>query len=242
MPRPVIGFDLDMTLVDSADAIVDSVAATCAHYGVGFDEATIRAGVGLPLDHVFPDLIPGVPYADALEVYRARYLSHGLAMQTLLPGAREALEVVVHAGHPVAVISAKKDTHVRAVLDTVGLNHLVTAVVGERFAETKSDALRELGAVVYVGDHVGDVVGARGAGAAAVAVATGPTSADDLAAAGADVVLADLTAFGGWWSSWLVERDRADRADRAAGDARADRDVGQDDDDARSATMTEESA
>ena len=209
MSAPVIGFDLDMTLVDSADAIVDAVAHTCARYGVGIDEAAVRATVGLPLDRVFPDLIPGVAYAEALEVYRARYLSHGLAMQTLLPGAREALELVTGEGVEVVVISAKKDTHVRAVLETVGLQRFVTGVVGERFAETKADALRECGALVYVGDHVGDVTGARGAGAVAVAVATGPTSAADLAAAGADVVLDDLTGWGAWWRQWSSQEARA---------------------------------
>ena len=45
-----IGFDLDMTLVDSAAAIVDAVAFTCASYGVTVDEAAIAATVGLPLD------------------------------------------------------------------------------------------------------------------------------------------------------------------------------------------------
>jgi phosphoglycolate phosphatase len=198
----VIGFDLDMTLVDSADAIVDSVAHTCRVYGVGIDEAAVRAGVGLPLDQVFPDLIPGVPYAEALEVYRARYLSHGLAMQSLLPGAREALEAVVGDGHLIVVISAKKDTHVRAVLLEVGLAHLVHEIVGERFAETKADALRERDARIYVGDHVGDVVGARGAGAVAIAVTTGPTSREALLAAGADLVLDDLTQFVPWWTGW----------------------------------------
>jgi phosphoglycolate phosphatase len=205
----VIGFDLDMTLVDSADAIVDAVAHTCSHYGAASDERAVRAGVGLPLDRVFPDLIPGVPYAEALEVYRARYLSHGLAMQTLLPGAREALETVLADACTIVVISAKKDTHVRAVLDEVGLSELVGAIVGERFAETKSDALRELGASVYVGDHVGDVAGALGAGAVAVAVATGPTSARALAAAGAHVVLDDLTGFTGWWRDWSAQEDIA---------------------------------
>jgi phosphoglycolate phosphatase len=102
-------------------------------------------------------------------------------------------------------VSAKKDTHVQAVLATVGVDHLVAAVVGERFAETKADALREAGALVYVGDHVGDVVGARGAGALAVAVATGPTPAADLAAAGADVVLADLHGFAPWWRAWTAD-------------------------------------
>ena len=198
----VIGFDLDMTLVDSADAIVDSIAHTCRVYGVEIDEQAVRDGVGLPLDRVFPDYIPDVPYDEALEIYRARYLSHGLAMQVLLPGAREALEAVVDDGCSILVVSAKKDTHVRAVLDEVGLAHLVRDVVGERFAETKSDALRDADARVYVGDHVGDVLGARGAGAVAVAVATGPTSRDALAAAGADVLMDDLTGFVDWWRGW----------------------------------------
>jgi phosphoglycolate phosphatase len=198
----VIGFDLDMTLVDSADAIVDSIAHTCRVYGVEIDEQAVRDGVGLPLDRVFPDYIPDVPYEEALEIYRARYLSHGLAMQVLLPGAREALEAVVDDGCSILVVSAKKDTHVRAVLDEVGLAHLVRDVVGERFAETKSDALRDADAKVYVGDHVGDVLGARGAGAVAVAVATGPTSRDALAAAGADVLMDDLTGFVDWWHGW----------------------------------------
>ena len=201
----VIGFDLDMTLVDSADAIVDSIRHTCREYGVEIDEDHVRAGVGLPLDRVFPDYIPDVPYAEALEIYRARYLSHGLAMQEVLPGAREALEAVVADGCTILVVSAKKDSHVRAVLEEVGLAHLVRDVVGERFAETKSDALRDADAKVYVGDHVGDVLGARGAGDYAVAVATGPTTREALAAAGADVVMDDLTGFVDWWRGWNEE-------------------------------------
>lgn len=217
----VIGFDLDMTLVDSADAIVACVAHTCAVYGFEVDETAVRATVGLPLDRVFPDLMPGVEYADALEVYRAHYLSHGLAMQSLLPGARESLEAVTRAGFRVVVVSAKKDSHVQAVLDTVGLAPYVDEVVGERFAETKADALRERGALVYVGDHVGDVVGALGAGAVAVAVATGPTSKEQLAAAGGDPVLDDLTVFVPWWESWVDRRRTTATSDDDRAEARA---------------------
>lgn len=46
---------------------------------------------------------------------------------------------------------------------------------------------------VVVGDHVHDVRGALDAGARCIAVATGRVSADELAAAGAHVVLPDLT-------------------------------------------------
>lgn len=199
----VIGFDLDMTLVDSSEAIVDSVAEVGRRWGVPIDEQWLRSTLGLPLDLVFPQLVPGVPYDEALAVYRARYLSHGLALSHELPGARASLSAVVADGYDVLVVSAKKDTHVRAVLQALDLDHLVAHVVGERFADGKSEALAEHGALAYVGDHVGDVVGARGAGALAVAVATGPTSAAELQAAGADVVLPDLTAFVDWWAAWL---------------------------------------
>jgi phosphoglycolate phosphatase len=206
----VIGFDLDMTLVDSSAAIMDGVAAVARAFDVVIDEVRMRRSIGLPLDVVFAELAPDVPYDEALAIYRARYLSHGLVMHHVLPGARESLETVVADGYAVLVVSAKKDTHVRAVLREVDLDHLVADVVGERFGDGKSEALLAVGAEVYVGDHPGDVVGARGAGAVAIAVATGPTPADELAAAGADLVLDDLTEFLPWW------RDRTGREADAA--------------------------
>ncbi|MGD9956735.1 MAG: HAD family hydrolase [Candidatus Nanopelagicales bacterium] len=198
----VIGFDLDMTLVDSSAAIMDGVAAVATSFDVVIDEVRMRRSIGLPLDVVFAELAPGVPYDEALAIYRARYLSHGLVMHDVLPGARETLEAVVSDGFAVLVVSAKKDTHVRAVLREVDLDHLVADVVGERFGDGKAEALLAAGAEVYVGDHPGDIVGARGAGAIAVAVATGPTPAGELADAGADVLLEDLTAFLPWWRDW----------------------------------------
>ena len=202
----MIGFDLDMTLVDSADAIVECVRYACARQGVELDETWVRSTIGLPLDEVFAVLLPGVAYEVPLADYRDRYLTHGLAMQELLPAARDVLDTVTHDGWRVMVVSAKKDTHVERVLEVVGLDGYVDLVVGERFGDQKGASLREQGAEVYVGDHPGDVVGARTAGAVAVAVSTGPTPADELRAAGADVVLDDLTGFLPWWREFLAGR------------------------------------
>ena len=109
-------------------------------------------------------------------------------MHDVLPSAREVLETVTGDGWRVVVVSAKKDTHVRKVLEQVDLDGFVELVSGERFGDEKGASLLELRAEVYVGDHPGDVLGARVAGAAAVAVATGPSSAETLREAGADVV------------------------------------------------------
>ena len=53
-------------------------------------------------------------------------------------------------------------------------------MVGDLWSTAKAAALQEQGAEVYVGDHLGDITGARAADALAVGVATGPISADDL--------------------------------------------------------------
>ena len=76
--------------------------------------------------------------------------------------------------------------------------------MGWHWGPKKGEALQEHGATVYVGDHIGDILGARAAGAVAVSVATGPVSAADLAAAGADVVLADLRGFPAWLDGYLA--------------------------------------
>ena len=76
-------------------------------------------------------------------------------------------------------------------------------------------------ASVYVGDHTGDVRGARTAGAVSVAVTTGPCDEAELRAAGADVILRDLTEFPEWLRSYAAGTEGAEAA-AAAEDAIAD--------------------
>ena len=200
---PVVGFDLDMTLVDSAAGIVAAVVHTGRRFGVEIAADDVAATLGLPLDQVFPPYLPDVPYEEALAVYRAHYLEHGVPASVALAGAAESVEAVRAAGGRTVVVSAKHGPVVSAVLEAVGIS--VDAVEGEAFGAAKGARLTRYGAHVYVGDHVGDVDGARAAGALAVGVPTGPTGADELAAAGADVVLADLAAFPSWFEDWLLD-------------------------------------
>ena len=196
-----VGFDLDMTLVDSAAAILDAVAFTCGEYGRTSDPMAVRQGLGLPLDQVFRELLPAVPYEEALTRYRARYLEVGIALTTALPGAHAALAAVRSSGGRTLVVSAKHAGHVAASLAQVGLD--VDEIVGELFGAAKAGALLDFGAAVYVGDHPGDVAGALAAGAIPVGVTTGPTSEEDLAGAGAAVVWPDLGPFPDWNGSRL---------------------------------------
>ncbi|MFD8814478.1 HAD family hydrolase, partial [Streptomyces sp. NPDC059627] len=117
-----------------------------------------------------------------------------------LPGARAAIAAVRDAGGKSVVVTAKYEPNAKLHLSHLGI--VPDAVVGDLWAEQKAVALREHGAVAYVGDHVGDVRGARKAGALSVAVATGPCAAEELRAAGADVVLGDLTELPAWLAGY----------------------------------------
>ena len=192
----VVGFDLDMTLVDSRAGIAQTLQAAAAELGIVLTDDQIWPTIGIPLADALRQWMSPEQADRAMATYRARYPETGVPITTLLPGAREALDAVRALGGRTAVVSAKVEPAVRAVLDQVGL--VADVVVGDRFAQGKAEVLLELGAQVYVGDHPGDVVAAVGAGAASVAVATGPTSAADLSAAGADVVLGSLAELPAW--------------------------------------------
>ena len=191
-----IGFDLDMTLVDSADGIVASVQHVVAQYGVQADGDEIRSTIGLPLDHVFPRWLPDEPYDVLLAAYRAHYREHGIPLTRPMPGAAEAIATVRSRGEQVLVVTAKYGAVAGLALEAAGLD--ADVIVGDLFAEGKATALREHAAWAYVGDHPGDVRAARSAGVHAIVVATGPTSVEELHAVGPDVVLPDLTHLPAW--------------------------------------------
>jgi phosphoglycolate phosphatase len=114
----------------------------------------------------------------------------------LLPGARESLNSIRELNGKIVVVSAKKADFVQRVLDVVGLE--ADAIHGYLFAEKKGVVLLEENALVYVGDHPGDIRAARAANAISVVVPTGPTSVEDLQDAGPDKVLASLEDFPDW--------------------------------------------
>lgn len=191
-----IGFDLDMTLVDSADGIVASVQHVVAQYGVDADGGEIRSTIGLPLDHVFPRWLPDEPYDVLLAAYRAHYREHGIPLTRPMPGAAEAIAMVRSRGEQVLVVTAKYGAVAGLALEAAGLD--ADVIVGDLFAEGKATALREHAAWAYVGDHPGDIRAARSAGVHSIAVATGPTSLEELRAVEPDVVLPDLTHLPDW--------------------------------------------
>src|ERR671910_432750 len=201
--RPVVGFDLDLTLVDSADGIVATFVETARRLETYVDPDVVRALIGVPLEATCEALLPPHLVADGVQTYRGLSPTMGVPGTPLLPGAAEAVSAGNRHGGRAVVVSAKIEPAVLAVLDHVGLD--VDDAVGSLFAEAKGLALREHGASAHVGDHPADMIGARTAGAVAVGVTTGSHDAAALERAGADVVLTDLRAFPQWLDQHVLE-------------------------------------
>ncbi|MGF1425238.1 HAD family hydrolase [Kitasatospora sp. LaBMicrA B282] len=207
-----VGFDLDMTLLDTRPGIKATYLALSAETGTYVDADLVVTRLGPPLTVELANWFEAERVPAVADRYRELYRDHAFAPTVPLPGALDAVAAVRAAGGRVAVITGKYEPNARLHLEHAGIEF--DALVGDLWAETKGVALRELGAGIYVGDHLGDIVGARAAGALAVAVATGPYDTAQLAAAGADVVLSDLRAFPQWLADF---RRRATGAGTGAG-------------------------
>jgi phosphoglycolate phosphatase len=192
-PLAPVGFDLDMTLIDSQRAILSSFAAVAADTGVAIDPVGVRSRLGIKLEAELAHWFPPEKVDEAVRIYRAHYLTLLQPMTRLLPGAAETLAAVRAAGAKAVVITAKAELPARLSLESVGL--APDEVIADAHGPEKAVVLKELGAAVYVGDTPADMAAAAMAGAHAVGVATGSFGPAELRAAGAADVLTSLTEF-----------------------------------------------
>jgi len=205
-PTLTIGFDLDMTLVDSRPGIVATLEALHEETGApvavgGMLDALLRRN----LDLEFGERFPADEAQRLADRFRDIYVDVGVPGTHLLPGAIESIAAVRASGGRVLVVTAKYEPNARRCLAQVGLEP--DALFGWRFAEAKGETLLAEAAHAYVGDTPNDVRAALASNAVAVAVTTGPHDADELHAAGATVVLRSLEEFPAWLAAHPLAAD-----------------------------------
>ena len=194
-----VGFDLDMTLIDSRPAILASFAGLGRDTATTIDLEAVDRRLGIKLEDELAFWYPPDQRAAAAAIYRRHYVRLAAQMTTALPGAHEALAAVRAAGERVVIITAKHAVSVEPSLRAVGLeaDEVFTFVHGPE----KAAVLNRISAAAYVGDSPPDMAAAVQARVRAVGVATGSFSADELTRAGAEVVLGSLTDFPAWYRS-----------------------------------------
>jgi phosphoglycolate phosphatase len=195
-----VGFDLDLTLINSRPAIMAAWRAVADELGVPIDLAEVDRRMGIKLEEEVAYWFPATSQADAAASYRRHYVRLAPTMTFPLAGAEEALAAVRRAGERAVVVTAKHPVSVEPSLAAVGLqpDELFAHVHGAE----KAAVLARLGAAVYVGDTPSDMAAGCDAGAVPVGVPTGSFSPAELVAAGAQVVIGSLTEFPAWYAGF----------------------------------------
>lgn len=201
VPGPVVGFDLDLTLIDTVPGFAAVLEALGEELGVRFPVASMTSRLGPPLETLLAPYLPKDRVGPAGDRFRELYPALAVTSVPALPGAHEALAAVRAAAGRTLVVTGKYAPNAQRHLDHLALD--VDLLEGWVWGVGKADALRREGAVMYVGDHVHDVEGARAAGVLSVSVPTGGCTAEELLAAGTDVVLDSLLDFPEWFAGHL---------------------------------------
>jgi phosphoglycolate phosphatase len=209
-----VGFDLDMTLIDSRPAIMAAWRAVSAETGVRIDLDEVDTRMGIKLEDEVSYWFPAAERDQAGACYRRHYVALAPGLTTLLPGAAAALAAVQHAGERAVIVTAKHEVSVGPSLGAVGLvpDEVFTHVHGPQ----KAAVLTRIGAAAYVGDTPADMHAGRDAAAVAIGVPTGSFSAQELTQAGANLIFGSLREFPDWYAGFRGERAEATTTDGSA--------------------------
>lgn len=198
--QKAILFDLDGTLTDSGEGIINSVIPALEHYGIAIPpREELRVFVGPPLHDTF--LRFGVP-ADQLEnatkIYRSRYIPIGKFENAPYPGIPELLEMLKSQGHKLFVATSKPEPMAVEILEHFDLAQYFDRICGASMDTSRSSKeaviaylLEQNGSaenMVMVGDTKYDVIGAKAHGIPTIGVSWGYGEIDEMLEAGAAAI------------------------------------------------------
>jgi phosphoglycolate phosphatase len=188
-----VGFDLDMTLIDSRPQVLDSFRSVADETGVLIDLAVVESRLGLKLEDELAAWFEPSQIAEAAVIYRRHYVGVAASGTVALPGALDALDAVRASGRATAIITAKHESSVGPCLAATSM----TADTIHSFVHgpEKTTVLQLIHAAMYVGDTPADMSAALAAGVVAIGVTTGAFGKEELLSAGASVVIPTLMEF-----------------------------------------------
>lgn len=195
--KKAILFDLDGTLTDSGEGIMNCAKLALEHYGLPIpSEAELRTFVGPPLHESFIRFgVPAEEADNAIKIYRSRYIPIGKFENHPYEGIREVLEKLKADGHTLYVATSKPEKMSVEILEHFDLAKYFDIIAGatmDASRSSKADVIAYLLAQcgeydekIMVGDTAFDVIGAKAHNIPTVGVAWGYGKVEDMENAGA---------------------------------------------------------
>ena len=180
-----IFFDLDGTLTDSGEGIINCATLALEHFGLTVpSREEMGVFVGPPLDQTFLKFgVPADKTQEAIDVFRSRYLVVGKFENTPYPGIREVLDNLKQQGYRLFVATSKPETTAVEILNKFELAPYFELICGATFdsgrvhkADVIAYLLDKIGnpqQILMIGDTEFDVLGAAAHGIATIGVSWG---------------------------------------------------------------------
>ena len=194
-------FDLDGTLTDSGDGIINCAILALEHFKLPVpDRETLRVFVGPPLHETFMKFgVPADKAEEAVAVYRSRYVPIGMFENAPYEGIREVLATLKEQGHKLYVANSKPEWMAEEILKKFELDGYFDRICGATMDTSRTEKaqviayLLELNGgadnAIMVGDTKFDVIGAAAHNIPTVGVSWGYGTVEDMQEAGAAVIV-----------------------------------------------------
>ena len=199
-PKGII-FDLDGTLTDSGEGIINCASLALEHFGIPVpSREEMRVFVGPPLDLTFSKFgVPEDRLQEAVDVFRSRYLVTGKFENSPYPGIHSLLDTLKKQGHRLFVGTSKPEVTALEILNKFELAEYFELICGATLDGTrvhKADVLTYLmngvnmpEEILMVGDTEFDVLGASAHGIPTIGVSWGYGKVSNMEEAGAYAIV-----------------------------------------------------
>lgn len=195
--KKTILFDLDGTLTDSGEGIINCAILALEHFQLPIpDRQTLRVFVGPPLHETFIKFgVPADKAEEAVAVYRSRYVPIGMFENAPYPGIRELLATLKEQGHTLYVATSKPEWMAEEILKKFELDGYFDRICGATMDTSRTEKSQVIAYLlsltgsaenaVMVGDTKFDVIGAAAHNIPTVGVSWGYGTVEDMQQAGA---------------------------------------------------------
>ncbi|HEM3064761.1 TPA: HAD family hydrolase [Streptococcus suis] len=196
-------FDLDGTLTDSGQGILNSVAYALEKMGIEEpDTANLNRFIGPPLYESFSRFYQLNPEdtQSAVDAFRVYFKEKGMFENQLYPGIIPLLEELRTAGKTLVIATSKPEIFAKQILEHFGIAHYFDVITGASLDSSrisKADvigyAINQLEAfpkhAVMIGDREHDIEGARMHQLPAIGVLYGYGNKQEFEKAGATMIV-----------------------------------------------------
>lgn len=191
-------FDLDGTLTDSQNGIVNSLRFALSRFGIDeADREALVAFIGPPLHESFHKQY-GFSYEDAgraVAHYREYFAEKGIYENELYPGIDTLLEGLSERGAAMMIATTKPGVYAEKIVEHFSIGGYFLTIRGSNLDGTMTEKGELIGSLVrdhslrpgktvMVGDRMHDILGARANGIDSIGVEYGYGSREELQEAG----------------------------------------------------------